>query len=131
MTGGYWLGVDLGGTKILTGLFDDTLKLLARSKQPTSAEGGPPAVFERIAQGVDAVLRAGNVDPAQVRGMGFGIPGQIEPRGTKVKWAPNLEWRDVDVRPLLPPAWRWPVVVENDVRMGTFGEFAFGAARGV
>src|ERR1041385_769647 len=57
MSAGYWLGVDLGGTKILSGLFDDELKLLARSKQPTSAEGGPSAVFARIVQGVEAVVK--------------------------------------------------------------------------
>src|SRR4029450_5199473 len=42
MSAGYWLGVDLGGTKILSGLFDDDLKLLARSKQTTSGGGGAP-----------------------------------------------------------------------------------------
>ena len=130
MTGGYWLGVDLGGTKILSGLFDDSLKLLARSKQPTAAEGGPAAVFDCIAQGVDAVVRESGIDPSQVRGMGLGVPGQIEIGTTKIKFAPNLDWRDVDVRPFLPAAWRWPLVVENDVRMGTYGEFAFGAAKG-
>jgi glucokinase len=36
----------------------------------------------------------------------------------------------VDLRPLLPAERAWPVVVENDVRMGTYGEFAHGAARG-
>ena len=60
MSSGYWLGVDLGGTKILSGLFDDDLKLLARSKQPTSAEGGPTGVFGRIVQGVEAVLKEAN-----------------------------------------------------------------------
>ena len=29
---GYWLGVDLGGTKILSGLFDDNLKLVANAQ---------------------------------------------------------------------------------------------------
>lgn len=130
MSGGYWLGVDLGGTKILSGLFDDNLKLLARSKNPTSADGGPSAVVARIAQGVDAVLREANVEPAQVRGMGMGVPGQIELGTTRVKFAPNLEWRDVDIRPLLPPNWTWPLIVENDVRMGTYGEYAYGAAKG-
>jgi glucokinase len=130
MSAGYWLGVDLGGTKILSGLFDDDLKLLARSKQPTSAEGGPSAVFARIVQGVEAVIKEANIDPAQILGMGIGIPGQIELGTTKVKFAPNLDWRDVDLRPLMPTSWRWPLVVENDVRMGTYGEFAYGAARG-
>ena len=130
MSDGYWLGVDLGGTKILAGLFDDELNLLARAKQPTGSEGGPAGVFTRIAQAVDAVIREAKVDPARIRGLGFGIPGQVAPNGTLVRFAPNLDWRDVDVRPFLPATWTWPVVLENDVRMGTYGEFAHGSARG-
>ncbi|MFO0801141.1 MAG: ROK family protein [Gemmataceae bacterium] len=130
MTGDYWLGVDLGGTKILTGLFDNDLKLLAKSKQPTGAADGPAGVVGRIAAGVDAVLKEAAVDPARVCGMGLGVPGQIVIGTTTVKFAPNLDWRDVDVAPLLPAAWTWPVTLENDVRMGTFGEFAYGAAKG-
>jgi glucokinase len=130
MSTGYWLGVDLGGTKILAGLFDDDLKLLARSKQPTDAESGPTGVGANIAKAVDAVVREANVDLAQIRGMGIGIPGQIDLGTTRVKFAPNLNWRDVDIKPLMPAAWRWPLVVENDVRMGTYGEFAHGAAKG-
>jgi glucokinase len=130
MSSGYWLGVDLGGTKIMAGLFDEGMKLLARSKLPTSAEGGVSAVLARIGQGVDAVIREANVDPSQVRGMGLGVPGQIVVGTTRVKFAPNLDWKDVDLKDHAPPGWRWPLVVENDVRMGTYGEFAFGAARG-
>jgi glucokinase len=126
----HWIGVDLGGTKILTGLFDDNLKLVARAKQPTGGEGGPAGVFARISQSVDSVIREARIAPADVQGMGFGIPGQIEPNSTRVRFAPNLDWRDLDVQPLLPTTWPWPVVLENDVRMGTYGEFAHGSARG-
>jgi glucokinase len=130
VTDGYWIGVDLGGTKVLAGLFDQDLTLVARAKQPTGAEGGPAGVFARIGQAVDTVVREAKIDPARVRGLGFGIPGQIEPGTTVVRFAPNLNWSGVDVRPLLPADWHWPITVENDVRMGTYGEFAHGAARG-
>lgn len=130
MSNGYWIGVDLGGTKILAGLFDDDLTLLARAKQPTGSEGGPAGVFARVGQAVDAVVREARIDPSQVRGMGFGVPGQIVPDTTLVRFAPNLNWRDVDVQPYIPATWPWPVVLENDVRMGTYGEFARGSARG-
>lgn len=130
MTGGYWLGVDLGGTKILSALFDDNLRLLARSKQPTGAEGGPSAVVDRIAAGAEAVIHEAGIDRTQIRGMGLGIPGQIVVGTSTVKFAPNLDWHDVEIQPLLPANWTWPVYVENDVRMGTYGEYAFGAARG-
>ncbi len=130
MTGGYWLGVDLGGTKILSAVFDDDLKLLAKSKQPTGAADGPAGVVGRVVQGVDAVLKEAGIDPGRVRGMGLGVPGQINIGTTTVKFAPNLDWHDVDIAPLLPASWTWPVALENDVRMGTYGEFAFGAAKG-
>ena len=87
-------------------------------------------MFARIVQGVEAVVKEAGIDPGQIRGMGIGIPGQIELGTTRVKFAPNLDWRDVDLHPLMPATWRWPLVVENDVRMGTYGEFAHGAARG-
>jgi glucokinase len=130
MNAGYWIGVDLGGTKVLAGLFDENLTLLARSKHPTGAEAGPSGVFTRIAQAVDTVVREGKIDPAHVRGLGIGIPGQIVPNTTTVRFAPNLDWRDVDVTDHLPLSWTWPVAVENDVRMGTYGEFVSGAAKG-
>jgi glucokinase len=130
MNPAYWLGVDLGGTKILTGLFDDDLTLIARNKQPTGAEGGPPGVITRISQAVDAVLREAKIEPNQVRGMGLAVPGQIELGQLRVRFAPNLEWKEVDLAPLIPAEWTWPVTLENDVRMGTYGEFAHGAAKG-
>jgi glucokinase len=130
MSSGHWLGVDLGGTKVLVGLFDDNLKLLARNKQPTGAESGPASVIGRVAQAVDAVVREANVDPAGIRGMGFAIPGQIVPGEPVVRFAPNLGWSNVNVKELQPAAWTWPVVLENDVRMGTYGEFTSGAAKG-
>jgi len=130
MNTAYWLGVDLGGTKILTGLFDDKFAVLARNKQPTGSEGGPAGVFGRIAQAVDVVIREAKIDPSEIRGMGLAIPGQIDPTRPFVRFAPNLDWRDLDLTPLLPSTWTWPVVVENDVRMGTYGEYAHGSARG-
>jgi glucokinase len=126
----HWIGIDLGGTKILAGLFDDSLKLLARAKIPTEAHLGPENILARIGQTVDGILGEAKVSAADVKGLGIGIPGQIEPGGSVVRFAPNLDWRNLDVKPILPAAWTWPVVLENDVRMGTFGEYAQGAARG-
>jgi glucokinase len=130
MADAYWLGVDLGGTKILTGLFDESMTLVARNKQPTGSEGGPSGVVNRIAQAVEALLHEAKISPERIAGMGLAIPGQIELGTSRVRFAPNLNWKDVDLAPLFPALWTWPVLVENDVRMGTFGEFSRGAAQG-
>ena len=130
MPGPYWLGVDLGGTKILAGLFDDSFRLVARAKQSTNYEEGGPAVFARIVTAVDAVLAEARRCPRKLRGMGLAVPGQIAPGSTVVRYAPNLDWRDFELAPLFPAHWSWPVIVENDVRMGTYGEWQHGAAKG-
>lgn len=130
MSDPYWLGVDLGGTKILAGLFDPRFAVVARAKQATNYDDGGPAVFARIVTVVDAVLKEAGVTADRIGGMGLAVPGQIVPNATLVRYAPNLGWRDFDLAPLFPSHWSWPVVIENDVRMGTYGEWTHGAAQG-
>ena len=125
-----WLGVDLGGTKILTGLFDNDLKLIGKVKTGTNFEEGGPAVFSRIVQTVDQVIAESGISPDRIAGLGLAVPGQIVPNSTIVRYAPNLKWRDFDLKPLFPESWKWPVIVDNDVRMGTYGEWSRGAAKG-
>jgi glucokinase len=126
----YWIGVDLGGTKILAGLFDDDFRLVGRAKQPTDASAGPQGVFEHIRQVVAKVRDEAGVGAAQLRGLGLGIPGQIDPVARKVRYAPNLDWKDLEWARWLPAEWTWPCHVENDVKLGTFGEVTHGAAKG-
>ena len=130
MASPYWIGVDLGGTKILAGLFDSDFQLIARSKQSTNSEQGGPVVFGRIIQCIDNIIAESGVDRSQIAGMGLAVPGQIVPNQRIVRYAPNLGWRDFDLSSLFPQSWKWPVFIENDVRMGTYGEWKLGAAKG-
>jgi glucokinase len=124
------MGVDLGGTKILAGLFDDQFKLLARVKLSTPTEAGVAAVFAHIDQVVGQVVNEAGLTIDQVTGMGLGVPGQVDPRTRQVRYAPNLGWKNLDLATCLPTAWTWPCFVENDVKLGTYGEFTHGAAVG-
>jgi glucokinase len=125
-----WIGVDLGGTKTLAGLFDHNLQLLARAKLPTPAADGPAAVLGVVVKAVDTVLEQTGTDRGRVRGLGIGLPGQVESQRQFVRFAPNLDWHNLDLTAHLPNAWTWPVVPENDVKLGTYGEWTHGAARG-
>lgn len=129
MTRNYWLGVDLGGTKILAGLFDGDGKLQARTKLPTEAAKGTDAVFGQLRQAVETVLKEGDVPARQVRGLGMGVPGQVDPVARRVRYAPNLGWKNLELDGLARN-WPWPCFFENDVKLGTYGEFVHGAAVG-
>ncbi len=126
----HWIGVDLGGTKILAGLFANGVKPLARAKEPTPFDQGAEAVVASVISVVNRIVTESGVDRATIRGMGFSVPGQVDYRRGFVTNAPNLGWRNIDLPALLPADWPWQTVVENDVRVGTFGEWKLGAAQG-
>src|SRR5436309_2052277 len=130
MSKNHWIGVDLGGTKTLAGVFDEHFKVIGRAKEATPHDQGAAVVFEKIGRAVERAMTEANVKPDQVAGMGLGVPGQINPTNNRVIYAPNLDWHDVDPAHYMPKSWTWPVVIENDVRVGTFGEWKHGAAKG-
>src|SRR5579863_6519869 len=94
----YLVGVDLGGTKILSGIFTSSLKCVGRSKMSTKAERGPVAVIERIAHCVQDAVDECDLNLKQVRGVGIGAPGSVDAENGKVMFAGNLGWKDVALK---------------------------------
>lgn len=122
-----WVGIDLGGTKIYAVVFDGD-RVLAEAKAKTPTQGGPLAVVDAMA----AVVRdLGPVD--DLTGVGVGAPGVIDPVEGTVQQAPNLPgWMEpFDVAGALSAALDGvPVVVDNDVNVGTLAEHRMGAGKG-
>lgn len=123
---GYVVGVDLGGTKILTALADGQGNILARVRVPTPAAQGVAAVIECLARTVREVTSG-----ASLEAVGVGCPGPLDHVTGTVHQAPNLGWRDVPLASLLRERLLVPVFVENDANLAALGEYARGAGRGV
>jgi glucokinase len=125
------LGVDLGGTKILAGVVDAEHRILGRAKRPTPAKEGPEALSRAIAgAALDALADAG-VDAQDLGGAGVGSPGPLDSARGVILFSANLAVRDYPLGPDLSTALGGrPVLVQNDVRVGGYGEFRLGAGRG-
>ncbi len=76
-TGNYYLGIDVGGTKILAGLFDKSLNLLAKWKIKTKAERGGDVVINRIVRAARELVADNGLRMANIRGVGLGVPGVV------------------------------------------------------
>jgi glucokinase len=134
MESGYLVGVDLGGTKILTARCDLQGRVLAQARQPTHAARGPEVVLGRIFDTIREVIGAS--DPAQLRGVGIGSPGALDvARGVVFDPANLPGWTEVPLRDLVS-AWLAeqfgrPVRVEvgNDANAAALGEYRFGVGR--
>lgn len=119
----YLVGVDLGGTKILAGVFDDKLNCLGRAKMSTKSQRGPASVIERVARCVQDAVDECDLAPKQIRGVGIGAPGASDPETGRVIFAPNLVWEDVPLKKDLEKHLEVPVFIENDCNIQTLGVY--------
>jgi glucokinase len=125
--GGPTLGVDLGGTKVLTALVDADGRVLTSHKRPTDARYGPEAVIADVV----ACVRDCLGDAAdRATGLGIGVAGQVDTGTGTVSYAPNLGWQNVALGDALASAVDLPVVVANDVRAAAVGEWQHGSGAG-
>ncbi len=125
------IGMDLGGTKILAAVVDGEGTIVAEAKLKTKAEQGPDAVIERIAQVARQAAQKAKIDWPEIRGVGIGAPGPMNPETGVVYHPPNLPgWDEIALGPRLSEALGVPVGLENDVNLGTLGEHALGAGQG-
>jgi glucokinase len=123
------IGVDLGGTKVEVAYVDRAGRIRRRLQQPTDVQGGPERIMAQIA-GMGHKLRQEEAELIPV-GVGVGVAGQITADTGVVRFSPNLNWQEVPLKDNLKAVLGLPVVVTNDVRAATWGEWLHGAGRAV
>lgn len=117
-----FVGVDLGGTKILAGVFTPQLKLVATAKTSTKADRGPKTVIERIARTVRDAVDEADLDLKLIKAVGIGAPGSIDSVEGRVIFSPNMPgWEDIALKKELEKELDLPVSVENDCNVCTLG----------
>ncbi len=125
------VGVDLGGTKILAAVVDGEGKVVAEAKRKTKPETGIESVIGRIVKTVDDAVVAAKLTRAEIRAVGIGAPGPVDRDQGVVLMAPNLNgWENVPLATALKNQLDVPIFLDNDVNVGTLGEYVYGAGRG-
>lgn len=125
----YWVGFDLGGTKMLATVFDGNFKKLGRERKRTKGNEGAEAGVERVINTIDGALKDAKIEPGQLAGIGMACPGPLDLNKGILIEAPNLGWKNVPIKQHLERKYGCPVVILNDVDAGVYGEYRFGAGR--
>jgi len=126
----YWVGFDLGGTKMLATVFDKDFKALGSRRKKTKDFKGSRAGLVGITKTIDDALQDAGISRKQVAGIGIGCPGALDLERGVVVQSPNLGWRNVALKKSLEKIFSCRVALANDVDAGTYGEYRFGAGQG-
>jgi glucokinase len=118
------IGVDLGGTKILTGVVARDGSVEHRRETPTPTESQ-----DALLAGLDAAVEELMDD--RIVGLGFGIPSRLDQRTGRVEGSVNIPLEGLDFRARMHERFSVPVGIENDANAATYGEFFSGAGREV
>jgi glucokinase len=126
-----FVGVDVGGTNIVAAVVSADGTVIARFKQDTRRGAPGEELGGQIADAVEAALSAAACSIGDIGGVGIAVPGVVDSETGRIVVLPNLGIRDVPLREEMMTRFSVPVVVGNDVNLGTLAEVWIGAARGV
>ncbi len=121
------IGIDIGGTKIDVGVIDTSGKILERMRIWTNVHEGLNVIVQNI---YDAIEKITNGLKTSICGIGIGAPGQVDVKNGIVLFAPNLRWKDVELKKIIHEKYRLPVEIENDANCGALAEARLGAGSG-
>jgi len=128
---GYVIGVDIGETCVLVGLFDLTMAERAKAEfRLNPAEHDVGVVVEAVLRGLNTVLADTGIEPAAILGVGVGVPGIVEQGPEVLVHGQTYAWEGVPLERLLRSGTELPLYFENCAKTTGQAELWFGAGQG-
>lgn len=125
----YFVGVDLGGTKIYTAISDKNGNVINEIIVATEAEKGYLQIIEKIKESIEHVI--GGINDHEIKAIGIGSPGPLDVKGGLIAEPPNLPFKNFNIVKELKDKFNKPVFLDNDANVATLAEYMFGAGIGV
>lgn len=120
-----YLGIDVGGTNLKSGIIDSKGKLIYQLTVPTNAGKGKIYVLKSIGTLVGKAL----TNFKGIKSVGIGIGGVVSRKGI-VTFAPGMPgWENVDIAKYLNKTYDIPIYVENDACIAALAEMLVGACK--
>ena len=126
----YVFGIDVGGTTVKMGLFQNDGTVVDKWEIPTRTENGGEKVLPDIADAILGKMAEKDIDRKDVAGVGVGVPGPVDGQGI-VHRAVNLGWGAFNMEETLSGLLDGMVVKGgNDANVAALGEMWKGGGQG-
>lgn len=126
-----FIGIDIGGTKSLFALFDESFEALAQEKFRTAPEKGGVRTFARkFDTAVKSLLAEARKRDLRITVVGAGCAGDVDMKTGIMRHSPNLDFLDgFEFQKRLEKLTGAKVFVGHDVQTGLYGELRLGVAK--
>lgn len=124
----YKVGIDIGGTKINTGLFDAVEKKLVTTKKSYVKDIQNFPLHIKLT--LEEICKENNINPKDIVSCGIGIPGTVSSDGKKIVKVPNITVLSNDIAKELESTLKIPVSFVQDSRAAAWGEYLCGGGKG-
>lgn len=125
----YIFAVDLGGTTVKMGLFNESGEVLEKWEIVTVKDNNGAQILPDIAESIKKKSAEKNLSNEDVLGVGIGAPGPIDSKGN-IFGAPNLGWGNFNVSDTFSSLTGYKVKTGNDANVAALGEMWMGGGKG-
>ena len=126
----YYLGIDLGGTKIAAGIVDADGRIIKKASVPTGRTRNSDEIVEDMCLLAENLIKDAGISLKELDSIGIGSPGTHDRKNGIVLYNNNLNFRNVKVREQMQKHVPVPVYLENDANCAAIAESVAGAAKG-
>ncbi|MDI6829461.1 MAG: ROK family protein [Armatimonadota bacterium] len=126
------LGIDIGGTKTIVAIADDSGEIISLSRITTLRDKGPKRVLADIESALKSLAARTGTSESDIKAIGIGCGGPLNREKGIILTAPNLPgWDNLPLARHFENVFNAPAFVDNDVNLMALGEARRGAGKGI
>ncbi len=125
------IGIDLGGTNIVSAVVDENYNIISKGKKKTYNERPASQIFDDIAESVRIAVKNADITLNEVKSIGIGTPGSVNKAKGVIDYANNLGFDKVPAYQMLSERLGFDkIFIDNDANCAALGEAVAGAGKG-
>lgn len=126
----YYVGIDIGGTKIATVIADKNFNIINKKRFLTAETKFPLKSIEKIIQNIEMQLKEMCITQNEILGIGISCGGPLNSKEGVILSPPNLPgWDNVKIVEILKSSFNTKIYLQNDANACALAEWKLGAGK--
>ncbi|MEG0068861.1 MAG: ROK family protein [Cetobacterium sp.] len=127
----FYIGIDIGGTKIATIIADENFNIKSKERFLTKKTITPEKTMDKIVENIGKQLQELNLDETYIKSIGISCGGPLNSKEGVILSPPNLPgWDNVKIVEKFKKIYKKPVFIQNDANACALAEWKLGAGVG-